>query len=125
MQYDVATPEEYLAALDADWRRDTLIELRNLVFELAPDIKEEIKYRMLSYDDDQGGLFGLNAQKHYVSFYVGDISKVDPAGELLKDLSMGKGCIRFSKTRKVADTRMREFITRALAHRQAGADIDC
>ncbi len=125
MQYDVKTPEQYLAALDPDWRRQTLLELRALLLELGPHLAESIRYRMLSFDDAEGGLFALNAQKHYVSLYVGDIAKVDPDGELLAGLNLGKGCIRFSKTKKVADTEIRTFIERALQLRQTGGDIDC
>jgi hypothetical protein len=32
---------------------------------------------MLSYSDQRGIVFGLNAQKHYVSLYVGDAKKID------------------------------------------------
>ena len=126
MQYDVATPDEYMAALEDDWRRDTLAELRQLVFELAPELKESIRYRMLSYDDDSGeGVFALNAQKHYVSFYVGDADRVDPDGSLLAGLNRGKGCIRFSRTKSVADSRIREFISRAVELQRAGAEVAC
>lgn len=125
MQYDVESPEQYLAALDTDWRRETLLELRALLLELGPHLAESIRYRMLSFDDAEGGLFALNAQKHYVSLYVGDIAKVDPDGELLAGLNLGKGCIRFSKTKRVADTEIRTFIQRALELRQSGGDIDC
>ena len=125
MQYDVRTPEEYLAALEDDWRKETLLELRSLILEAGPGLSERIEYKMLSYHDEKGGVFGLNAQKHYVSLYVGDAAKVDPTGELLAGLNVGKGCIRFSKTKKVADTRIPEFIERTLQLRRQGFDIDC
>lgn len=125
MQYDVSTPGEYMSALAADWRRDTLIELRQLVHELAPELTESIKYKMLSYDDADGGVFGLNAQKHYVSLYVGDAALIDPDGSLLAGLNLGKGCIRFSKTKVVSDTGIREFIARTMEMRRQGLDIGC
>ena len=125
MQYDVSTPEEYLQALEQDWRRDTLLALRGLIMAKAPELKEQIKYKMLSYDDDRGPVLALNAQKGYVSFYVGNAEKVDPTGELLRGLDCGKGCIRFKKSTKVADTAIDEFIARAAAMRRSGGDIDC
>lgn len=126
MQYDVSTPSEYMAALEEDWRKDTVADLRRLVAELAPELTESIRYRMLSYDDaGGGGVFGLNAQKHYVSFYVGDADRVDPDGSLLAGLNRGKGCIRFSKTKSVAASRIREFIARAVELHRAGDDIAC
>jgi len=57
----------------------------------------EINYKMLGCKDDNGFVFHLNAQKNFVGFYVGDVSAIDPSGELLKDLSTGKSCIRFTK----------------------------
>lgn len=125
MQYDVQTPEEYMQALDHDWRRDTLEELRALIHQHGPDLVEDIAYKMLRYSDAEEGIFGLNAQKHYVSLYVGDIKKIDPDGSLLKGLNMGKGCIRFSKTKVVSETGIEEFITRTIDMSRKGKDIDC
>lgn len=125
MQYDVSTPAEYLSVLEQDWRRDTLMSLRELIKRNAPELKEAVKYKMLSYEDDRGPVFALNAQKGYVSFYVGNAEKVDPAGELLDGLDCGKGCIRFKKSVKVTETRIDEFISQAAAIRRQGGDIEC
>jgi len=125
MQYDVRTPDEYLSALERDWRRDTLLELRDLIRRNAPECIESIAYKMLSYEDDRGPVFALNAQKNYVSFYVGDIEKVDPTSELLHGLDCGKGCVRFRKSMKVAKTGIEAFIAKAAAIRRQGGDIDC
>lgn len=115
MPYAVGTPDEYLNALEADWRRDTLYALRHLILQHAPELRETIRYKMLSYDDDRGPVFGLNAQKGYVSLYVGNAANVDPTGMLLGGLNRGKGCIRFTKSVNVAVTRIDEFIARAAA----------
>lgn len=42
---------------------------------------------MLNYGvlEDDNYVFALNAQKNYVSLYVGDISKVDPSVELWRN----------------------------------------
>lgn len=125
MQYDVQTPEEYLSRLEDDWRRDKLLELRELILKHGPDLTVGIDYKMLSYRDDRGIAIALNAQKHYVSLYVGDIAKVDADGTLLAGLNVGKGCIRFNKSVAVADTRIEEFIRRALDMWRRGEDIEC
>lgn len=125
MQYDVKTPAEYMGALEDDWRRETLTALRQLIKKGAPELTEAIKYKMLSYEDDRGQVFALNAQKAYVSLYVGNADKVDPGGLLLADLSRGKGCIRFRKSNRVEETRIDEFITRAASLRRDGQDIGC
>lgn len=124
VQYDVATPIEYLEALDKDWRRDTLLALRDLL--LAHEgVEEGIQYKMLDYRDAQGHICNLNAQKAFVGLYVGTAEKIDPTGELLEGLDRGKGCIRFKKSNVVGETRIDEFITRTLELHREGADIGC
>ncbi|WDE05665.1 DUF1801 domain-containing protein [Thalassomonas viridans] len=125
MQYDVATPKQYLNALADDWRRDTLEQLRSLIKDAAPFLTEGIQYKMLSYSDSRGSLFHLNAQKHYVSLYVGNISAIDEQGELLAGLDLGKGCIRFKKSIPVADTQVEAFIAKAVSLHLQGKHTGC
>lgn len=125
MLYEANSPEEYVAQLDADWRKETLTKLRTLIQASAPDLDERIHYKMLGYGKDENFLFHLNAQKSYVSLYVGDASKIDPDGVLLQGLNVGKGCIRFGKSVNVDNTRIAEFIDQAFSMWQQGADIDC
>ena len=125
MQYDATTPAEYIDQLDDDWRRNTLEQLRSLIKESAPQLEEGIQYKMLSFADSDGAVFHLNAQKNYVSLYVGDIEKIDPDGDMLTGLSCGKGCIRFKKSASVPDSRIDEFIARTVQLHAEGADIDC
>lgn len=124
VQYDVSTPAEYLDALEEDWRRETLLALRDLL--LSHDgVEEEIQYKMLGYRDEQGHICNLNAQKAYVALYVGTAEKIDPTGELLDGLNRGKGCIRFQKSNRVENSRIDEFIARTLELHREGADIGC
>lgn len=125
MQYDVKTPEEYMDKLGPDWRRKTLEQLRSLIKSRAPQLQEGINYKMLSYSDARGAVFHLNAQKSYVSLYVGDAGKIDADGTLLAGLSVGKGCIRFGKSVNPADTGIAAFIERAVALHEQGEDIGC
>jgi uncharacterized protein YdhG (YjbR/CyaY superfamily) len=125
MQYDAKTPTEYLKLIEQDWRKDKLVELRNLIKKHGPDLEEGMKYGMLSYKGSKGGGFALNAQKNSVNFYVGTATKVDPDGTLLVGLDIGKGCIRFKKTTVVAKTRIEEFIKKAAGMLSKGEDIGC
>lgn len=125
MQYDVKTPGEYLEALESDWRRDTLLRLRAMIQAQAPELVEGIDYKMLSYRDATDIVFGLNAQKHYVSFYVGNAGTVDPDGSLLAGLDHGKGCIRFKKSVAVEKTLIEAFIARAAELNRSGVDTGC
>jgi uncharacterized protein YdhG (YjbR/CyaY superfamily) len=125
MQYDAKTPAEYLSMLADDWRKERVLGFRKLLKAHAPELKEHIQYKVLMYGDDKGGVFGLNAQKNFVGFYVGNARKVDPDGSLLDGLSTGKGCIRFTKTKKLEDTRIVEFIQKAMAMRRRGEYFGC
>jgi len=123
MQYDVQTPEEYLNVLEQDWRKEKLEAIRALIRTQAPDLTEGIQYKMLSYGQEP--VFCLNAQKNYVSLYIGDIQKVDPEGKLLKGVNMGKGCIRFKKTTSVEDSGVEAFIAETFKLWKAGKDVGC
>jgi hypothetical protein len=125
MQRDVHTPQEYLASLDDDWRREKLESLRALIRSHGPDLVEGIYYKMPSYGDKRGVLFQLNAQKNYVSLYVGDAKKVDPDGALLSGINVGKGCIRFSKTTPISEAGIGEFVRRAIGMWKRGEDVGC
>ncbi len=111
--------------LDDDWKREKINQLRKLILSSAKDFDEGINYKMLSYGDDRGILFHLNAQKNYVSLYVGDAKKIDPKGILLKGIDVGKGCIRLKKSHDINSTRLEEFIIRAVQMWKDGKDVDC
>ncbi len=125
MQYDVSTAQEYLAVIDKDWRFEKLNQVRDILHEFGPEFVEGINYKMLSYQDERGIAFHLNAQKAYVGFYVGSIEKVDPSGALLAGLDVGKGCIRLKKSTNIEQTGLSEFIQKAIQLWQQGKDIDC
>ena len=125
MLSDANTPDEYIDQLGDDWRCATLLKIRSIVLGQLPPLEERMHYKMLGYGIGDDFVFHLNAQKAYVSLYVGDASKIDPAGELLSGLNVGKGCIRFSKTIEVSQTRVDEFIARAVRLWREGEDIGC
>ncbi len=125
MQYDVKTPKAYIEALDQDWRKEKIEQLRNIIKQNAPSLKEGINYKMLSYSDEKGVVFHLNAQKNHVGFYTGDAKKIDPDGEMLKGIDIGKGCIRFKKSNDIASTQIDKFIAKAIVLRDGGEDIAC
>lgn len=125
MQYDVSTPEEYFDALDDDWRKARILDLRDLIARLAPNWREGIEYKMLSYSDEIGSVLHLNAQKSYVGVYVGDIAKVDPDGSLLGGLDLGKGCIRLKKRDDLTETGVPRFLERLVALRRDGVELGC
>lgn len=125
MLIDANTPSEYLDQLEDDWRRSKLLEIRDVIRAQAPELEESIHYKMLGYGIGDDYVFHLNTQRAYVSLYVGNISKIDPGGELVKGLSVGKGCIRFGKSVDVCITRTAEFVARGFEIWRLGGDLDC
>ncbi|MGN7297177.1 iron chaperone [Ferdinandcohnia sp. SAFN-114] len=125
MQYDVKNSDEYLALLEDDWRKEKLLAIREMILDYAPELEEVIRYKMLNYGKDDNYVLALNAQKHYVSLYVGTIDKVENAESLLAGYNYGKGCIRVKKSIKVEDTGLEQFIHKTLDMWRAGEDIDC
>lgn len=83
MQYDAKNPEEYLKLLEGDWRKENLLAIRQLIFDYAPELEEVIRYKMLNYEKDDRYVFALNAQKHYISLYVGTIDKIENSTDAL------------------------------------------
>jgi len=87
--------DEYLENL-APERQAALAKLRSLVFEVAPDAVETMRYRMPTYEYGDAVLCAFASQKRYVSLYM-DTDIVEKYREELTGLSIGKSCIRFRK----------------------------
>ncbi|HAT87339.1 iron chaperone [Cohaesibacter gelatinilyticus] len=125
MQSDADTPQRYLDQLEEDWRKDKLLTLRQLILGIAPEVDEHIHYKMLGYGLDDRWLCHLNAQKQYVSLYLGNIQALDPDGSLTTGLNIGKGCVRLSKSLKITDTGIPDLIQRSVARWKKGEVSGC
>lgn len=125
MQYDAKDAEEYLEMLEDDWRKEKLLAIRQMILSFAPELEESIRYKMLNFGKDEHYIFALNAQKHYVSLYVGTIDKIENAELLLTGYNYGKGCIRVKKTINIEETGLRDFIHKTIDIWRAGEDTDC
>lgn len=125
MLYNVKTPSEYLKKLDKDWRKNKLIEVREMIKKNGPELIEGIKYKMLSYEYDDKIIFSLNAQQAYVSLYVGNVDKVENARKLLKEFNIGKGCIRIKKSIDLQESNLEKFIANTIEIWRKGGETDC
>jgi len=125
MQYDATTPNQYLENLEGDWRKEKLVQVRELIQEHGSQLIEGIEYKMLSYGNSENTLFHLNAQKTYVSLYVGNIDKIENGQALLRDFDIGKGCIRIKKNDDISKSGLEEFIKKTVHLWESGADVDC
>jgi uncharacterized protein YdhG (YjbR/CyaY superfamily) len=81
-------------------RREALEALRALVYQVAPDAVETMRYGMPAYDVAGKVLCQFASQKRYVSLYL-DPKIVDKHRGELEGLSLGKGCVRFRKLDKL------------------------
>ncbi|MEK5080631.1 DUF1801 domain-containing protein [Solibacillus sp. FSL W7-1436] len=125
MQYDAKDAGQYLEMLEDDWRKEKLLAIRQMILSYAPEFGESIRYKMLNFGKDEHYIFALNAQKHYVSLYVGTIEKIENAEALLTGYNYGKGCIRIKKTINMEETGLRDFIHKTIDMWRAGEDTDC
>lgn len=125
MQYEAKNPDEYIDQLEKDWRKDKLEKVRAMIKTSGPDLKEGIEYKMLSYSNGEQTIFHLNAQKAYVSLYVGNIDKVRNTEHLLKGFDMGKGCIRIKKKNDLSETKLDKFISEAINFWNEGGNVGC
>ncbi len=113
MRREGATPAEYLAGLDG-WQLDKVERLRRLVLESAPQVNETVRSGILYYDDE-GDLFALAAQKHYVSLYVLAPGAMAANAGALQGLDCGKGCIRFRARTEIPEAAIATLLKQAAA----------
>ncbi|MER2112949.1 MAG: DUF1801 domain-containing protein [Solibacillus isronensis] len=125
MQYDAKNAEQYLEMLEDDWRKEKLLAIRQMILSYGPELEESMRYKMLNFGRDEHYIFALNAQKHYVSLYVGTIDKIENAETLLTGYNYGKGCIRVKKTINMEETGLQDFIHKTIDMWRAGEDTDC
>ena len=82
-------------------RRDYLVKLRELCLEVLSGYEEVMDYGMPGYRLNGKGEVGFASQKNYISLYILKEDVVQANRELLKGLSVGKGCIRYSNLKKM------------------------
>ena len=80
---------------------------------------------MLAYQFKGQTIFHLNAQRAYVSLYVGDLSKIKGSHELLHAFDKGKGCIRIKKNVSIKETGLETFIQQTLNYWNIGGETLC
>ena len=125
MQYDVKTPNQYLEILEKDWRKDKLIQVREMINKSGPELTEGIYCKMLSYAYADNIIFCLNAQKAYVSLYVGNVDKVEKSRKLLKEFNIGKGCIRIKQSIDLQESNLENFIASTIEIWRKGGETNC
>jgi uncharacterized protein YdhG (YjbR/CyaY superfamily) len=119
MKRDDSSIEAYVASVP-DGQLAIFSHLRDLVLAPVPEAKEEIRWGMLTYDDN-GALFSLGAQKHHVSLYVMATQALKDMAEELSTIDHGRGCLRFKKLSDIPTDTIRKL----LLHARSTSECEC
>ena len=122
MQSTAATVTVYLDEAPVE-RRSALIQLRELCRTILVDFEESMNYGMPAYVRNGEVEVGFASQKHFIALYILRNEVMDAHRDLLqgKGVSLGKGCIRYSKPERI-DFEVVEMLLKAT---QASTGVIC
>ena len=106
--------QQYFKALPAD-RKVLVDKLQALIFDLYPDARVDMSYRMPTYKAGAGWV-ALANHKRYVSLYTCGAQHLDEFKRKHPAVRTGKGCINFKLTDTVPDEDIRQVIRHAIEH---------
>ena len=108
MQSKAATIQEYIESLDPG-DQVVIKKIDDLVRSAAPMATGGMNYGMPIYQI-KDRMIGFNKQKNYFSFYA-DPTIVERFKSELRNLEIGKSCIRFRKIEDVSLDVLRKIVT--------------
>ena len=84
-------------------RKAVLVELRKHCLSTLKDFEESMKYGMPGYSRNGEVEVGFASQKNFIALYIlrTDVMKKYRSLLDVKGVSVGKGCIRYSKPEKI------------------------
>jgi uncharacterized protein YdhG (YjbR/CyaY superfamily) len=92
--------DDYVAQVDEQWR--PIVErLRSTCLEHLDGCHEVMAYGMPTYMSEGQVEVGFARQVKYLSFYIAKKGVLDAHRDDFRDLSLGKGCIRFTRPDQV------------------------
>jgi uncharacterized protein YdhG (YjbR/CyaY superfamily) len=101
MQSKAKTVDKYMESVP-DERRPSLERMRKLCQTVLTGYEENMEYGMPSYKVPEGEVeIAFASQKNYISFYVLKEEVLNNHRQALSGLSLGKGCVRYSKPEKI------------------------
>ena len=108
MKRDDTSPQASRDDVAGD-QRALLETIREVIFQVAPNMDETIEYGMLSYP----GLASLAAQKHYVSLYVKP-AVLAQHREAFPGVNCGISCLRFRQSEQIDREALRSLLSHVL-----------
>ena len=102
MQSTAKNLTDYLNEIPSE-RAGALTKLRDLCRELLVDFEESMIYGMPSYTRNGEVEVAFASQKNYIALYIlrSDVLNAFRDSLKIKGVSLGKGCIRYSKPERI------------------------
>jgi uncharacterized protein YdhG (YjbR/CyaY superfamily) len=100
MQSQASTVDLYLMEVPAD-RLEALTKLRQIFLSELKGYDETMRYGMPSYERNNITEAGFASQKNSINIYILKTDVMNEYKHLLKGVSIGKGCLRFSRLEKI------------------------
>lgn len=100
MQSNAKDVSTYIDEAPAE-RQEVLRKFQHMCRELLPSLEETMDYMVPSYKRNGEVEVAFASQNHFIALYILRKSVMDVYRDQLKGMSIGKGCIRFTKPEKV------------------------
>lgn len=113
MQSDAKNVTEYLKEAPSE-RKAALTKLRKLCRNSLKGFQESMMYGMAVYTHNGEAEVGFASQKNFIALYILKTDVMTAHRDLLKTkgISLGKGCIRYSRPEKI-DFKVVELMLKA------------
>jgi len=100
MQSEAVDVADYVSQVDGIWR-PVVERLRSLCLEHLHGYREQMSYGMPTYEIDGKPEIAFARQVKYLSLYVMKQGVLDAHRAALGQVSVGKGCIRFTRPEQI------------------------
>ena len=123
MQSSAQTVPAYLKEVPAE-RRAALKQLRDLCRATLTGFEESMQYGMPGYSRNGTVEVGFMSQKHFIGLYILRTDVMNSHRYLLNipGVTLGKGCIRYSKPEKI-DFKVVESLLKATGEVREGLKV--
>ena len=110
MQSGAKTVDDYLLEV-APERQEALREVRSLIQDELPELREEMRYGMATYTriGEEAPEIAFASQAKYISLYF-PVPVIATKREILAGLNIGKCCVRYSSVSKLNFTVITELL---------------
>lgn len=109
MQSNAEDVDSYLKEVPAD-RLEALKKIRQICLQELKGYKEVMAYGGPCYEKNNVIEAGFASQKHFIGLYILKKDVLDAHRNELKNLSVGKGCIRYTKPDKIDFSLVRKLL---------------